>query len=115
MFKKISVFTLMIDMSFLRLAPGNCAIIKPSEVSEHTAQLLEEIFPQYLDKVCKHFSSTRNLKEHIEDKTTSLLVQIYNRIRILVMLQIMRLNISYQLYVITKKSAIISRYLTAKF
>ena len=51
------------------------------------------------------------LKEHIEDKTTSLLVHIYNRIRILVMLQFMRLNISYQLYVITKISAIISRYL----
>ena len=62
------------------------------------------------------FASTRCVrKEHIEDKTTSLLVQIYNRIRILVMLQIMRLNISYQLYVITKISAIISRYLTAKF
>ena len=55
------------------------------------------------------------VKEHIEDKTTSLLVQIYNRIRILVMLQIMRLYISYQLYVITKISAITSRYLTAKF
>ena len=53
--------------------------------------------------------------KQIEDKTTSLLVQIDNRIRILVMLQIMRLNISYQLYVITKISAIISRYLTAKF
>ena len=56
----------------------------------------------------------RHLKEHVDDKTTSLLVQISNRMRILVMLQIMRLNISYQLYVITKISAIISRYLTAK-
>ena len=55
------------------------------------------------------------LKEQIEDTTTSLLVQIDNRIRILVMLQILRLNISYQLYVITKISAIISRYFTAKF
>ncbi len=60
------------------------------------------------------FLSESALKEHIEDKTTSLLVQIDNRIRILVMLQIMRLNISYKLYVITKISAIISRYLTAK-
>ena len=59
-------------------------------------------------------SDTTAVKEQIEDKTTSLLVQIDNRIRILVMLQIMRLNISYQLYVITKISAIISRYLTAK-
>ena len=54
-------------------------------------------------------------KEQIEDKTTSLLVQIDNRIRILVMLQIMMLNISSPVYVITKISAIISRYLTAKF
>ena len=54
-------------------------------------------------------------KEHTEDKTTSLLVQMYNRIQILVMLQIKWLNISYQLFVITKISAIISRYLTAKF
>ena len=56
-----------------------------------------------------------SFKEQIEEKTTSLLVQIDNRMRILVMLQIMRLNISYQLYVITKIPAIISRYLTAKF
>ena len=55
------------------------------------------------------------VKEQIEDKTTSLLVQIDNRIRIFFFLQIIRLNISYQLYVITKISAIISTYLTAKF
>ena len=55
------------------------------------------------------------VKRHAEGKTTSLLVQIYNRIRMLVMLQIMWVNISYQLYVITKISAIISRYFTAKF
>ena len=54
-------------------------------------------------------------KEQVEDKTTSLLVQIDNRIRMLVMLQIMMLNISSPVYVITKISAIISRYLTAKF
>ena len=42
-------------------------------------------------------------------------MQIDNRIRILVMLQIMLLNISSPLYVITKISAIISRYLTANF
>ena len=59
--------------------------------------------------------STRPVKEQIEDKTTSLLVQIDNRIRMLVMLQIMMLNISSPVYVITKISAIISRYLTAKF
>ena len=61
------------------------------------------------------FSVTSLFKEQIEDKTTSLLVQIDNRIRILVMLQIMMLNISSPVYVITKISAIISTYLTAKF
>ena len=54
------------------------------------------------------------IKEHVEDKTTSLLVQIYNRIRTLVMLQIMRLKISHKIYEITKISTLISRYLTAK-
>ena len=49
-----------------------------------------------------------------EGKTMSLPVQMNNRIRILVMLQIMWLNISYQLFAITKISAIISSYLTAK-
>ena len=41
-------------------------------------------------------------------------MQMSNRIRILVMLQTMWLNISYQLYVITKISVIISTYLTAE-
>jgi aldehyde dehydrogenase (NAD+) len=31
---------------------GNCVVLKPSEVSEHTAALLEKLLPQYLDKVC---------------------------------------------------------------
>jgi len=29
------------------MASGNCAIIKPSELSKHTAKLLEELFPKY--------------------------------------------------------------------
>ncbi|XP_063810070.1 aldehyde dehydrogenase family 3 member A2 isoform X2 [Pseudophryne corroboree] len=32
------------------IAAGNAVVIKPSEVSEHTAKLLEKIIPQYLDK-----------------------------------------------------------------
>ena len=32
-------------------ALGNCVIMKPSEVSEHTAHLLEDIIPLYFDKV----------------------------------------------------------------
>ncbi|XP_069613342.1 aldehyde dehydrogenase family 3 member A2 isoform X2 [Ranitomeya imitator] len=32
------------------IAAGNAVVIKPSEVSEHTAKLLEKIVPRYLDK-----------------------------------------------------------------
>ncbi|XP_060114992.1 aldehyde dehydrogenase family 3 member A2-like isoform X2 [Heteronotia binoei] len=32
------------------IAAGNAVVIKPSEISEHTAKLLEELVPQYLDK-----------------------------------------------------------------
>ena len=58
---------------------------------------------------------TSLLKDEIEGKKTSMLAQMYDRKRILVMLQIMWPNISYYLYVITKISAIISRFLTRKF
>ncbi|XP_030259150.1 aldehyde dehydrogenase family 3 member A2-like isoform X2 [Sparus aurata] len=32
------------------IAAGNAAIIKPSEVSSHSAKVMEELLPQYLDK-----------------------------------------------------------------
>ncbi|XP_068601209.1 aldehyde dehydrogenase family 3 member A2-like [Brachionichthys hirsutus] len=32
------------------IAAGNAAVIKPSEVSAHSAKLMEELLPQYLDK-----------------------------------------------------------------
>lgn len=31
------------------ISAGNCAVIKPSELSEHTANLLAELLPQYMD------------------------------------------------------------------
>jgi acyl-CoA reductase-like NAD-dependent aldehyde dehydrogenase len=34
------------------IAAGNCVIIKPSEVVPNTEQLLTELIPQYLNKVC---------------------------------------------------------------
>ena len=37
------------------MSVGNCVILKPSEVSEHTAKFLEEFIPQYLDKVKEWF------------------------------------------------------------
>ncbi|KAK2847530.1 hypothetical protein Q5P01_010529 [Channa striata] len=32
------------------IAAGNAAVIKPSEVSSHSARIMEELLPQYLDK-----------------------------------------------------------------
>ena len=37
-------------MSVLHLS-GNAAVIKPSEVSSHSAKVMEDLLPQYLDKV----------------------------------------------------------------
>ncbi|XP_078680191.1 aldehyde dehydrogenase family 3 member A2-like isoform X1 [Branchiostoma floridae x Branchiostoma belcheri] len=34
------------------ISAGNCALLKPSELSEATAALVEELLPKYLDKDC---------------------------------------------------------------
>ncbi|CAO3685626.1 unnamed protein product [Rhizopus stolonifer] len=34
------------------IAAGNCAILKPSEIAPHTAALVTELFPKYLDSSC---------------------------------------------------------------
>jgi acyl-CoA reductase-like NAD-dependent aldehyde dehydrogenase len=34
------------------IAAGNCAIIKPSEISPHTANAIEQLLPQYIDPDC---------------------------------------------------------------
>lgn len=34
------------------IAAGNCAIIKPSEVSSASSKLMAELLPQYLDTDC---------------------------------------------------------------
>lgn len=31
------------------IAGGNCVVLKPSEVTEHSAKLLGELIPKYLD------------------------------------------------------------------
>jgi aldehyde dehydrogenase (NAD+) len=34
------------------IAAGNCAVLKPSELTEHTTAVLAELLPQYLDSEC---------------------------------------------------------------
>jgi len=36
---------------WLDLPPGNCVIIKPSELTKNSEKLMEEVLPKYLDKV----------------------------------------------------------------
>jgi hypothetical protein len=33
------------------IAAGNCVILKPSEVANHSAKLMSELIPKYLDNV----------------------------------------------------------------
>jgi acyl-CoA reductase-like NAD-dependent aldehyde dehydrogenase len=33
------------------IASGNCVLIKPSELSEHSAKLIEKLIPKYMDNV----------------------------------------------------------------
>jgi acyl-CoA reductase-like NAD-dependent aldehyde dehydrogenase len=34
------------------IAAGNCAVIKPSEISPHTAKAIEQLLTKYLDPDC---------------------------------------------------------------
>jgi aldehyde dehydrogenase (NAD+) len=45
-------FTLAIDPLIGALAAGNCCILKPSEVSASTAELIASLVPRYLDPAC---------------------------------------------------------------
>ena len=56
------------------LAAGNCVVLKPSEVTPHTSQLLAELVPKYLDRdaVC--------VVEGGVDETTALLEQRFDHI-----------------------------------
>jgi len=46
------VQTSMPELIIVSPCIGNCIVLKPSEVSEESAQLLEKLCSQYLDKVC---------------------------------------------------------------
>lgn len=56
------------------IAAGNCVVIKPSEVAEHTASLLAELLPQYLDMDCFQVISGA------VEETTELLKQAFDHI-----------------------------------
>jgi acyl-CoA reductase-like NAD-dependent aldehyde dehydrogenase len=34
------------------IAAGNCVLIKPSEISPHTAKVIEQLVPKYVDQEC---------------------------------------------------------------
>ena len=34
------------------ISAGNCAVIKPSEISPHTAEAIEKLLPRYIDQDC---------------------------------------------------------------
>ena len=43
------------------IAAGNCAVIKPSEVSENTARAIAELLPKYVDPECFKVHKMTNL------------------------------------------------------
>ncbi|XP_066491148.1 aldehyde dehydrogenase family 3 member A2 isoform X2 [Tiliqua scincoides] len=43
-------FALVVTPLIGAIAAGNAVVVKPSDISEHTAKLFEELLPQYLDK-----------------------------------------------------------------
>ena len=50
-------------MTFIvnKLITGNCVMMKPSEISENVASLLDELFPKYFDTVSKTVILTRQI------------------------------------------------------
>lgn len=65
---------MVLDPLIPALAAGNCVVIKPSEVSKHTSELLEKLINQYMDKSC-----IRTVLGGIPE-TTALLEQSWNHI-----------------------------------
>ena len=56
------------------IAAGNCAVLKPSEITAHTSAVLARLIPEYLDKECIA------LVEGAVDETTALLDQRFDHI-----------------------------------
>ncbi|RCH78104.1 Aldehyde dehydrogenase, partial [Rhizopus stolonifer] len=47
------------------IAAGNCIAIKPSEVSQHTAEVMATVLPKYLDPRAYHVITGENRFDHI--------------------------------------------------
>jgi acyl-CoA reductase-like NAD-dependent aldehyde dehydrogenase len=45
-------FALLLQPLVGAIAAGNCAVLKPSEISLHTAAKIAELIPKYLDQKC---------------------------------------------------------------
>ena len=43
------------------IAAGNCAVIKPSEISPHTAKAIEMLLPRYVDPDCFKYGNNPTL------------------------------------------------------
>ncbi len=56
------------------LAAGNCVVVKPSEIAAHTAELMADLIPRYLDS-----SAVRVVLGGV-DETTQLLKQRYDHV-----------------------------------
>ncbi|UYV84015.1 ALDH3A2, partial [Cordylochernes scorpioides] len=65
---------LLLSPLFGAIAAGNCAILKPSEISSATAQLMDTLIPKYLDNECFHVYMGG------KDETTVLLKQKFDYI-----------------------------------
>lgn len=55
------------------IAAGNCAVVKPSEIAEHTSAIIAKLLPEYLDT--KAFVVVEGGK----DETSALLAQPFNK------------------------------------
>jgi aldehyde dehydrogenase (NAD+) len=67
-------FQLVLAPLVAAIAAGNCAVLKPSELSAHTSALLAELIPQYLDQ------DAFAVVEGAVDETTELLEQRFDHI-----------------------------------
>ena len=45
------------------ISAGNCAVIKPSEISPHTAEAIEKLLPRYIDQDCFKYAFSKKKKK----------------------------------------------------